>query len=407
MNTSFFIAARYFQSKKKKNFITILSIITMVGVAVGAMALVIVLSVFNGLEDLVRGLYASFDADLKIEASQGKSFRMDESTLRKIEAVEGVFLVTEVIEDNALFNYRNYQHLARIKGVSDNYLAQPRFEQGYIWGKLDLGTQERPQAIIGRGVGFFLSIDLNNEFDLLQAYYPKAPRNAATIDPRQLYNQGTLVPTAFFSVEKEFDDNYIIAPLSFVSRLLNYGDKRTAIEVSVQEGNSIKKVKANLKQLLGEEFTVKDTDEQHAGLLRTIKIEKLFVFITLTFILAVASFNIFFSLSMMAIEKKKDIAILYAMGAKASTVKNIFIKQGSIIAFSGAAIGLVLGFIIVWLQDTVGLVSMGIDSSIIENYPVKIVWTDFLWTSVSVILITLLASYRPALLASKVKSTAL
>ncbi|MFC0656734.1 FtsX-like permease family protein [Mongoliitalea lutea] len=405
MNTSFFIAARYFRSKKKKNFITILSIITMVGVAVGAMALVIVLSVFNGLEDLVRGLYASFDADLKIEASQGKSFRMDESTLRSIEEVEGVYLVTEVIEDNALFNYRSYQHLARIKGVSDNYLAQPRFEQGYVWGKLDLGTQERPQAIIGRGVGFFLSIDLKNEFDLLQAYYPKAPRNAATIDPRQLYNQGTLIPSAFFSVEKEFDDNYIIAPLSFVSRLLNYGDKRTAIEVSVQEGYSIRKVKAALKQLLGEEFTVKDTDEQHAGLLRTIKIEKLFVFITLTFILAVASFNIFFSLSMMAIEKKKDIAILYAMGAKASTVKNIFIKQGSIIAFSGAAIGLVLGFVIVWLQDTVGLVSMGIDSSIIENYPVKIVWTDFLWTSVSVILITLLASYRPALLASKVKST--
>lgn len=377
----------------------------MVGVAVGAMALVIVLSVFNGLEDLVRGLYASFDADLKIEASQGKSFRMDESTLRSIEEVEGVYLVTEVIEDNALFNYRSYQHLARIKGVSDNYLTQPRFEQGYVWGKLDLGTQERPQAIIGKGVGFFLSIDLKNEFDLLQAYYPKAPRNAATIDPRQLYNQGTLIPSAFFSVEKEFDDNYIIAPLSFVSRLLNYGNKRTAIEVSVQEGYSIRKVKAALKQLLGEEFTVKDTDEQHAGLLRTIKIEKLFVFITLTFILAVASFNIFFSLSMMAIEKKKDIAILYAMGAKASTVKNIFIKQGSIIAFSGAVIGLVLGFVIVWLQDTVGLVSMGIDSSIIENYPVKIVWTDFLWTSVSVILITLLASYRPALLASKVKST--
>lgn len=377
----------------------------MVGVAVGAMALVIVLSVFNGLEELVRGLYASFDADLKIEAAQGKSFRLEENILKEIEALEGVFLVTEVIEDNALFNYRNYQHLARIKGVSDNYLEQARFEQGYVWGDLDLGTNERPQAIIGRGVGFFLSIDLTNEFDLLHAYYPKAPRNAATIDPRQLYNQGTLIPSAFFSVEKEFDDNYIIAPIAFVSRLLNYGDKRTAIEVSVKDGHSIRKVKASLKQLLGEEFTVKDTDEQHAGLLRTIKIEKLFVFITLTFILAVASFNIFFSLSMMAIEKKKDIAILYAMGAKESTVKNIFIKQGSIIAFSGAAIGLVLGFIIVWLQDTVGLVSMGISSSIIENYPVKIIWTDFLWTSVSVILITFLASYRPAMLASKVKST--
>ncbi|WP_236139179.1 FtsX-like permease family protein [Mongoliitalea daihaiensis] len=405
MNTSFFIAGRYFRSKKKKNFITVLSIITMVGVAVGAMALVIVLSVFNGLEELVRGLYASFDADLKIEASQGKSFRIEQNTFQKIEDLEGVSLVTEVIEDNALFNYRNYQHLARIKGVSDNYLSQSRFEQGYVWGDLDLGSSERPQAIIGRGVGFFLSIDLNNEFDLLQAYYPKAPRNAATIDPRQLYNQGTLIPSAFFSVEKEFDDNYIIAPISFVSKLLNYGDKRTAIEVSVQEGYSIRKVKTALKQILGEEFTVKDTDEQHAGLLRTIKIEKLFVFITLTFILAVASFNIFFSLSMMAIEKKKDIAILYAMGARESMVKNIFIKQGSIIAFSGAIIGLLIGFIIVWLQDTVGLVSMGIESSIIENYPVKIIWTDFLWTSISVILITFVASYRPALLASKVKST--
>jgi lipoprotein-releasing system permease protein len=377
----------------------------MVGVAVGAMALVIVLSVFNGLEELVRGLYASFDADLKIEASQGKSFTIQAEVLQSLESIDGVYLVTEVIEDNALFNYRNYQHLARIKGVSDNYLTLPRFEQGYVWGDLSLGSADRPQAIIGRGVGFFLSIDLENEFELLQAFYPKAPRNAGTIDPRQLYNQGTLIPSAFFSVEKEFDDNYIIAPLSFVSNLLNYGDKRTAIEVSVRDGYAVKKVKNDIKKLLGEQFTVKDTDEQHAGLLRTIKIEKLFVFITLTFILAVASFNIFFSLSMMAIEKKKDIAILYAMGARAGIVRNIFIKQGAIIAFSGAAIGLIIGFIIIWLQDTVGLVSMGIDSSIIENYPVKIVWTDFLWTCIAVVLITFLASYRPAMLASRVKST--
>ncbi|MCH7410286.1 ABC transporter permease [Belliella sp. DSM 111904] len=403
MNLSYFIASRYFRSKKKRNFITILSRISMIGVAVGTMALVIVLSVFNGLEDLVRGLYASFDAELKIEASEGKSFAVNEDFLNQIKAVKGLDVLTEVIEDNALFKYDDYQHLARIKGVSDNYLDQGRFEKGYLWGNLDLGNEDQPKAIIGRGVGFYLSIDLDNDYELLQVFYPKAPRNAGTLDPRQLYSRQVIKPTAFFSIEKEFDDNYIIAPLSFVQSLLNYGDKRTSLEVKVVEGTNISSVKKQLKTLLGEEFTVKDTDEQHAGLLRTIKIEKLFVFITLTFILAVASFNIFFSLSMMAIEKKKDTAVLFAMGATEKLIRQIYIKQGAIIAFSGAAIGLFFGYFICWIQDTYGLVTLGISSSVIDSYPVKMIWTDFLWTSIAVISITFVASYRPAVIASKVK----
>lgn len=404
MNLSFFIASRYFRSKKKRNFITVLSRISMIGVAVGTMALVVVLSVFNGLEDLVRSLYASFDAELKVEASLGKSFVAEEEWLDLIKALEGVDIVTEVIEDNALFKYRDYQHLARIKGVSANYLDHGRFGQGYVWGDLELGTGQQPKAILGRGVGFFLSVDLDNEFEMLQVFYPKAPRSAGTIDPNQLYSRDMIKPSAFFSVDKEFDDNYIIAPLEFVSKLLNYGNRRTSLEIKVKEGESIQRVKRRLRAHLGEGFTVKDTDEQHAGLLRTIKIEKLFVFITLSFILAVASFNIFFSLSMIAIEKKKDTAILFAMGARQKLIKQIYIKQGAIIAFSGAIIGLVLGFVLVWMQDTFGLISLGIASSVIENYPVKMIWTDFLWTSVAVIAITFLAAYRPALIASKVKS---
>lgn len=376
----------------------------MIGVAVGTMALVVVLSVFNGLEDLVRSLYASFDAELKVEASLGKSFVAEEDWLASIKALEGVEIVTEVIEDNALFKYRDYQHLARIKGVSGNYLDHGRFGQGYVWGDLDLGSAQQPRAILGRGVGFFLSVDLDNEFEMLQVFYPKAPRSAGTIDPNQLYSRDMIKSSAFFSVDKEFDDNYIIAPLEFVSKLLNYGSKRTSLEIKVKEGESIQRVKRRLRTHLGEGFTVKDTDEQHAGLLRTIKIEKLFVFITLSFILAVASFNIFFSLSMMAIEKKKDTAILFAMGARQKLIKQIYIKQGAIIAFSGAIIGLVLGFLLVWMQDTFGLISLGIASSVIENYPVKMIWTDFLWTSLAVIAITFLAAYRPALIASKVKS---
>ncbi|PRY85929.1 lipoprotein-releasing system permease protein [Mongoliibacter ruber] len=378
----------------------------MIGVAVGTMALVVVLSVFNGLEDLVRGLYASFDAELKIEPAMGKSFEADENWIRGIQEVEGVALLTEVIEDNALFRYRDNQHLAKIKGVSAAYLEDPdRFAEGYVWGELDLGTESQPRAIVGRGVGFFLSLDLDNEFELLQVYYPKAPRSAGSIDPNQLYNRDIIKPAAFFSIEKDFDDNYIIAPISFVSKLLNYGQKRTSLEIKVAEGHKLQTVKRRLRQHLGEDFLVKDTDEQHASILRTIQIEKLFVFITLSFILAIASFNIFFSLSMMAIEKKKDTAILFAMGAREKLVKHIYLKQGAIIAFSGALIGLVIGFAIVWVQDNFGLVSLGISSSIIDSYPVKIVWTDFLWTSIAVIAITFLASYRPAIIASKVKST--
>ncbi len=403
MNLSFFIASRYFRSKKKRNFITVLSRISMIGVAVGTMALVIVLSVFNGLEDLIKGLYASFDAELKVEAAQGKSFQVDEDWLNGLREVPGVEVLTEVIEDNALLRYKDNQVVGRIKGVSDNFLDQGRFSKGHFIGEMSLGTDAQPAAILGRGVGYFLTVDLGNEFDFLQVFYPKAAR-AGSIDHRNMYNRDVIKPVAYFSIDKQFDDEYVIVPLNFARDLLNYGNKRTSLEIKVAEGYSIGKVKSALRQQLGDGFLVKDTEEQHASLLLTIRLEKLFVFLTLTFILAVASFNIFFSLSMLAIEKKKDIAVLFAMGATDKLIRSIYIKQGAIIAFSGAAVGLILGFAICWLQDNYGLVSLGVTSSIVESYPVKMLWTDFLFTSLSVVIITLLASYRPAIIASRVKT---
>jgi lipoprotein-releasing system permease protein len=376
----------------------------MVGVAVGTMALVIVMSVFNGLEDLIRGLFASFDAELKIEVAEGKSLEVTEEWLDSIRAIEGVEILTEVIEDNALFDYNGNQMVARLKGVSDNFLDQGRFSRGYFWGDTTLGTGLRPAAILGRGVGFYLSINLNDINVPLKVFYPKAPRSAATIDPNQLYSSAILDPAAFFSIDRQFDDEYVIAPLDFAKNLLNYGNRRTSLEIKVEEGKSINSVQARLKELLGSKFLVKNTDEQHAGLLRTVKLEKLFVFLTLTFILAIASFNIFFSLSMLAIEKKKDIAVLKAMGAPDKLIRRIFLKQGSMIAFSGALIGLILGFLICLVQEKFGLVSLGISSAVIDAYPVKMIWTDFVWISMAVVGITLLASYRPAFIASKVDS---
>lgn len=377
----------------------------MIGVAVGTMALVIVMSVFNGLEDLIRGLFASFDAELKVEAVLGKSFEASPGWLNDIREVEGVAILTEVIEDHALFDYNGNQLVATIKGVSDNFLEQERFSQGYFWGDTTLGTDLRPGAILGRGVGFFLSVNLKDINVPLKVYYPRAPRSAATLNPNQLYSSSSLEPVAFFSVERQFDDEYVIAPLNFTKELLNYGSRRTSLEIKVEEGYTVREVQDNLRAHLGPDFSVKNTDEQHADLLRTVKLEKLFVFLTLTFILAIASFNIFFSLSMLAIEKKKDIAILKAMGAKDSLIRAIFLKQGGMIAISGALVGLILGFLVVWIQESYGLVSLGIASAVVESYPVRMIWTDFAWISLAVILITLVASWRPAWIAARVETT--
>jgi lipoprotein-releasing system permease protein len=374
----------------------------MVGVAVGTMALVIVMSVFNGLEDLIRGIFASFDAELKIEAAVGKSFMTSEEWLESIKNLEGVAILTEVIEDNALLDYNGNQMIGRLKGVSDNFLDQERFSRGYFWGDTTLGTELNPAAILGRGVGFFLSVNLDNVNVPLKIYYPKAPRSAASIDPSQFYESAVLDPVAYFSIDRQFDDEYVIAPLLFVRDLLKYGDKRTSLEIKVAKGYSIAEVHKRLKAHLGEDFLVKNADEQHAGLIRTVQMEKFFVFLTLTFILAIASFNIFFSLSMLAIEKKKDIAVLKAMGAPEKLIRRIFLKQGALIAFSGAVIGLVLGYLVCLLQQTFGLVSLGISSAVVDAYPVKMIWSDFFWISVAMIGITFFASSRPAWIASQV-----
>ena len=374
----------------------------MVGVVISTMALVAVMSVFNGLEDLIRGLFSSFDSELQVTPVAGKTFVASEVWLNAIREVEGVEVITEVIEDNALLEYRGNQHIARVKAVSDNYFDHERFSKGYFWGDTTLGTTIRPGTILGRGVAFALSINLDDINSVLTIYYPKAPKSAATLDPNQLYTAGQVEPRGFFSIEQGVDNEYILVPLDFFKEMLSYDQKRTALELKVASGHSISSVQEALEAHLGAEFAVKNADEQHATLIRTVKLEKLVVFLTLTFILALASFNIFFSLSMLAIEKKKDLAVLKSMGAKNSLIRGIFLKQGALIAFSGAILGLILGLLLVGAQEKFGLISLGIASGVVDAYPVRIHWPDLGWISLAVITITLLASWRPAWIAAQV-----
>lgn len=370
----------------------------MIAVAMATAALIIVLSVFNGLGDLLRSLNTAFDPEIKIEAIKGKSFEVDSLFLQQIKAVEGVETVTEVIEDYALVRYRDADIVVTIKGYSDNFLDQHRLDGHIVDGKLRLRENGINYAIVGRGVQYALSIGVENNIYPLQVYYIKNVK-ASTLDISKLYARRDIEPGSVFSIEKNYDDNYIFLPLDFAIDLLDYGNKRTSLEIKTKSATA--SVQQKLQQLLGERFYVLTNEQQHKDIYKLLKMEKLFTFLALTLLIVVASINIFFSLMMLVIDKKKDIAILSAVGASPKLVRNIFLTEGALIAFIGAGIGLVFGGAICWLQDHFGLVGMGMENALVANYPVRLNPLDFVSISVVIITITFIISFYPASVAAK------
>ncbi len=371
----------------------------MVGIAFSTAALIIVLSVFNGLEGLLRSLYTSFDPEIKIELVKGKSFEVTEEFLSKIKSIHGVGIVTEVIEDYAYVRYRDADMVVTMKGMSDNFIDQHRLDDHLVDGELVLREDGIKYAIIGRGVQYALSVGMEENIFPLQVFYIKNAKSTS-VDPSQLYAQSALQPGGVFSIEKTYDENFIFVPLDFAKDLLNYGDKRTSIEIQTKAGTNVYDVQNEIKKTLGDSFRVLTNEEQHNDLYRLLKIEKLFTFLALSMLIVVASINIFFSLMMLALDKKKDISILAALGAHESFIQKIFLNEGALIAFLGAGIGLVLGGAICWLQDTFGLVGMGMENAIVNSYPVKMKFTDFLLTALVIISITAIVSVYPARKAS-------
>jgi lipoprotein-releasing system permease protein len=373
----------------------------MAGVAFATAALIIVLSVFNGLEDLLRSLYISFDPQLKIEAARGKSFAANDTLVSTLKSIRGVEIVTEVIEDYAYVRYNDADLVVTIKGVSGNFIDQHRLDNHVDEGKLRLREKGINYAIVGRGVKYALSINLEDEFSLLQVFYIKNLKPAAALDPSQFYSHEAVKPSAVFSIEKSYDENFIFLPLEFVRDLMDYGNKRTALEVKVSTAADAKSVQKEIRNRLGESFTVLTNEEQHKDLYRLLKIEKLFTFLSLSLLILIGSINIFFSLMMLALDKKKDISILAALGAPQNLIRRIFLMEGALISFIGAAGGLLLGGLICWLQDRYGLVSMGMPNAVVPDYPVKMKLIDFAYISGLIVLVTFLVSIYPASRAAK------
>lgn len=405
MSLPFFIARRYLLSKRKANFINIISALSIGGIAFSTGALIIVLSIFNGLEDLLRSLNNSFDPEIKIVASEGKSFESSPELVNAIKSVDGVELVTEVIEDYAYLRYRDANQVVILKGVSDNFVEQQRIpKENIVEGELKLKDGPINYAIIGRGIQYSLSIATNDPLYPLQVYYIKNVGSVG-LDPSKLYARQNIVPGGVFSIVQSFDENYIIVPLRFTEELFNYGNKRTSLEIKTAPGKDAFQVERRIQAAIGKNFNVMNNEEQHQDLYKLLKMEKLFTFLALSLLLVIGSINIFFSLMMLALDKKKDISILKAMGAHETQVRNIFLAEGVLIAFAGAILGLGLGIAFYWVQQNYGIISMGMETSITQGYPIKVKGLDFILTLVVITVITLLISLHPARMASRIAAT--
>lgn len=405
MNLPFFIAKRYLFSKRKRNFINIISGLTLILVAVCTAALVIVLSVFNGLEHLLRSLNQSFDPQIKIEAVEGKSFEMTDELRSQIKNVAGVAIVTEVIEDYAYARYREANQVVTLKGVSENFIDQHRIDNAIAEGNLQLRQGETSYAIVGRGVQYSLSIQVGDEFHPLQIYYINNVK-PGVVDLSKIYSHENIIVGAAFSIVQSFDENYVIVPLEFARDVMQYGNKRTSLEVKVADNASPAAVQQKLQAALGDTYSVLSLEEQHKDLYRLLKIEKLFAFGGGVLLLGIASINIFFSLMMLVLDKKKDISLLASMGADQSLLRKVFLTEGALIAVGGTVIGLVLGAGFCFLQQRFGFISMGMQNSVTEGYPVKMILSDFAYITLAMVVITFLVSYRPARVGSRTFSPA-
>ncbi len=402
MQLPFFIARRYLISKKSHNLINIISIISVVGLAVGTMALIVVLSVFNGFEGVIKSLYSTFNADLQITATTGKTINYSSFPHNEIQSINGVVGLTQVVEEDALFKYRDKQHIATIKGVSDGFINQSRIDTMTINGTFVLQEGNSNFAVVGAGIAWYLDIYPQNVSALLSIFVPRRG-NASSFNFENAFNNGAIHPTGVFSVQQEFDEKYVFIPIRFARDLMDYTDEVTSIEVRYDTITDGEKIQSQIQEILGNEYTVKNRFQQNESLYKLLKSEKTAIFFILLFILILSSFNMIGSLSILIVEKNKDIGILTSMGANLKLIKSIFLTEGMLISLLGSIIGLVIGFSILYIQDNFGLLQLGNGDGdfVISTYPVKMKLMDFIYVFGTVITIGFLATIYPVNYLSK------
>jgi len=389
------IAGRYLFSKKSHNAINVISGISSAGVAIGTIALVVVLSIFNGFELLFSDLFSAFDPDLQIALKQGKQFSIDTPEFEAVKKLEGIAVFTEVVEENALLRYKEKQMPVLVKGVSDDFKQMTRIDSIMFDGEFLLYDGAFERSVVGAGIAATLGLSAY-AIDPLYIYAPKRTSKINLLRPDQSFNQsGTFISGIFSVQQNEYDNQYVLVSLNLARALFEYqANDVSAVELKLLPFADTQKVKNELQKLLGDEFSVKDRYEQQEAYFKIMQIEKWITYLILSFILLIASFNIIGSLSMLIIDKKEDIITLRNLGADQKLIRQIFLLEGWMISAVGAVLGIIIGTILSFLQEKIGFIKLG-PGFIVENYPVVIQFSDILLVFFTVLALGFFAAWYP------------
>ena len=369
-----------------------ISWISVGAIAVTTGALIVILSAMNGLTSTVADLYNAFEPDLKVTASRGKYFTADESFLRKIRSVKGVKLISMTLSDKTLIKNGDFQSLVSVKGVDKNFNQLTKIDLSIVSGAYTLNDFKRQSIILGRGVANQLQVNINEFSNELSLFSPVRGKEVG-LNPMDNMNHVYCSPSGIFSLNDDLDYQFVFVSIETAKKLFDIPDKISALEISCEK-NQNEDVQKILQQKLGSDFIVKNRYQLNDTLFKSLETEKLATFIILAFILVIATFNIIGALTMLIIEKKKDIKTLYSMGAGITLIRNIFMREGLLITGIGAIIGLLLGLVVCWIQIQFHLVKFG-DDFIIPYYPIVLQLKDFLWIFGLIMLIGFLAALYP------------
>ncbi len=391
-----FFAWRYLRSKKSTNAINIIAWISIVAIAVVTAALVVVLSVFNGFEDLVKEMYGDFYPSLQITSNKGKWVEGQYEKWNQIRSLPGVALLEPIIEERAILLDAEEKSIVWLKGVSENYAKHSGLPDHMLRGDFFVGDSAQPRLVIGSGVEHSLQISAGQSPYPVTIYLPN-PDAGPSSDPMEAMLSSTAYASGSFAVQQEFDDQYAFTHIDFLRYMLGEnGQKNTAYEVFVADAGKINSLKKEIATILGSDFVVKDRYQQNQALFAAMQTEKLIIYAVAFLILVIAGFNIISSLTMTVLEKQKDIAVLKALGANNGMIRRIFLLLGVLLACSGAIAGLIIGLLICFGQLYFQWVPLGGQSFIIQYYPVAIRGEDLIVVAGIVITIALIAAWMPS-----------
>lgn len=388
-------AWRYFKSKKSTNAINIIAWISVLAIAVGTTALIVVLSVFNGFEGLVRDLYTDFYSDIKVAPAKGKFFILEKTTEQALQNVKGIRRMSFVVEEKAMLLNGDFQTIVSLKGVDENYTATNNLTAHIKRGTYDVGTTDQPLLVAGAGIENAVVADPGNRGIPLTLYLPD--RSATRFSAESGMRSFNVDVSGTFMVQQEFDNKYAFTNLPFIQYMLDLqSDEYSYIEMGVANPDELQQVKKDLERVLGNKFTVRTRLEQNQSLFTVMQVEKWVIYGILSLILLVAAFNMIGALTMLVMEKQKDIGLLKAIGANESLIQRIFLSEGLVLATIGGVIGMLLAYIICIVQLKFHLVKLEGGTFIIDYYPVAMSGWDFLLVSSTVFVVTVVASWLPA-----------